>query len=74
MHLVRRYVICCMTYNLLIKAVHVPGKSNVLADLISRSQVAKLHALAPWLDREPRPVPPIFYRQAERHLSQPTFN
>ena len=74
MHLVRRYVICCMTYNLLIKAVHVPGKSNVLADLLSRSQVAKLHALAPWLDREPTPVPPIFYEQAERNLSQPTFN
>ena len=74
MHMVRRYVICCMTYNLLIKAVHVPGKSNVLADLLSRSQVAKLHALAPWLDREPTPVPPIFYEQAERNLSQPTFN
>ena len=62
MHLVRRFVLCCMKYNLLIKAVHLPGKQNLLTDLISRSQVTKFLAMAPWMDREPTPVPPSLLR------------
>ena len=58
MHLVRRFVLCCMKHNLLIKPVHVPGKQNTLADLVSRSKVSKYHTMATWLDKEPTPVPP----------------
>ncbi len=36
MHLVRRLVLACMKFNILIKSVHVPGKLNVLPDLLSR--------------------------------------
>ena len=57
MHLVRRFVISCMKYNLLIKAVHVPGKFNQLPDALSRFQIAKSHSLAPWMDEKPTPVP-----------------
>ena len=57
MHLVRRFVLCCMKHNLLVKMVHVPGKQNTLADLVSRSKVSKFHAMAPWMDKEPTPVP-----------------
>ena len=56
-HLVRRFVISCMKYNLLIKAVHVPGKFNQLPDALSRFQIAKFHSLAPWMDEKPTPVP-----------------
>ena len=57
MHLVRRFVMSCMKYNLLIKAVHVPGKFNQLPDALSRFQIAKFHSLAPWMDEKPTPVP-----------------
>ena len=57
MHLVRRFVISCMKYNLLIKAVHVPGRLNQLPDTLSRFQIAKFRSLAPWMDKQPTPVP-----------------
>ena len=57
MFLVRRYVLCCMRNNLLIKAVHVPGKLNILPDLLSRLQVSRFHTLAPWMDTHPTTVP-----------------
>ena len=57
MFLVRRYVLCCMRNNLLIKAVHVPGKLNILPDLLSRLQVSRFHTLAPWMDTQPTTVP-----------------
>lgn len=56
MYLVRRHVLCCMKYNLLIKAVHVPGRLNVLPDLLSRLQVSKFHTAAPWMDSQPTQV------------------
>lgn len=57
MHLVRRFVISCMKYNLLIQAVHVPGRLNQLPDTLSRFQIAKFRSLAPWMDKQPTPVP-----------------
>ena len=62
MHLVRRYVLCCMKHNLMIKVVHVRGKENTLADFISRSQITKFHAMAPWMDSEPVAVPQYMLR------------
>ena len=57
MHLVRRFVLSCMKYNLLIHAVHIPGKFNVLPDALSRLQIDKFRSLAPWMDKEPALIP-----------------
>ena len=46
----------------MIKVVHVPGKENTLADLLSRSQITKFHAIAPWMDSGPVPVPQYMLR------------
>lgn len=57
MHLVRRLVIQCMSHNILVKAEHIPGTINVLADLLSRFQVDKFLCLAPNMDRSPTVIP-----------------
>ena len=57
MVLVRRFVICCMSFNILTKAFHIPGKKNVLPDLLSRFQVEEFHRLAPAMDTVPTPIP-----------------
>ena len=44
---VRRLVLACLKYNILFRARHVPGVKNVLADSLSRLQVAKFKQLAP---------------------------
>ncbi|XP_062618317.1 uncharacterized protein LOC134279921 [Saccostrea cucullata] len=36
MHLVRRLVLACLRFNILFKAEHIPGKLNILPDLLSR--------------------------------------
>lgn len=41
MALVRRLVLLCMRHNILFRAKHVPGQLNVLADRLSRFQVAE---------------------------------
>lgn len=57
MKLVRRLVLSCMQYNILIQAKHIPGKENILSDLLSRLQVQKFHLLAPNMDPQPTNVP-----------------
>ena len=57
MSLVRRLVLACMTFNILIKAVHIPGKTNVLPDLLSRLQIDRFRQLAPHMDQLPTVVP-----------------
>ena len=59
MLLVRRLVLQALRCNVLIQAVHVSGKSNVLADKLSRLQVAQFKTLFPGADPEPPPVPPL---------------
>ena len=39
MKLVRHLVLKCMQFNIHFKAKHIPGKHNVLADLLSRSRL-----------------------------------
>ena len=41
MSLMRRFIIETMKYNILFKCKHVPGKSNIVADHLSRFQVAQ---------------------------------
>lgn len=57
MSLVRRFVLCCMKHNILIKAIHIPGKENILPDLLSRFQVQEFRISAPHMDPEPTLIP-----------------
>jgi hypothetical protein len=42
MVLIRRLVLCRMRHNILVRTDHVPGRHNVLPDLISRTQIDKV--------------------------------
>ena len=53
MKLVRRLVIACLSYNILFKSKHVPGKHNSLPDALSRFKFQEAHAMAPWLEKIP---------------------
>ena len=57
MSLLRPMVITAMLHNIQFYAYHIPGKLNVIPDLLSRFQIQKALSLAPWLDRSPLQVP-----------------
>ena len=57
MFLVRRLVLICLQHNILFESRHLPGKNNVIADLLSRLQVQKARQIAPWLNQQPALVP-----------------
>jgi hypothetical protein len=40
-----------------VTAKHIPGKSNTIADLISRNQHKRAREIAPWLNPHPNPIP-----------------
>ncbi len=44
---VRRLVLACLNFNILFRARHVPGVTNVFAASLSRLQVSKFKQLAP---------------------------
>ena len=57
MIILRKLVLTCISNNILIRAVHIPGISNIIPDLISRQQVQKAKSLAPYLQKEPEVIP-----------------
>lgn len=57
MRLVRRLVIAALTHNILFKAKHIAGKSNCIADHLSRFKFQEARAIAPWLGVRPTTVP-----------------
>lgn len=57
MQMVRYMVLQCLKHNIVFGAKHIPGKSNVLADSLSRLQVAEFHRLAPNALKHPTEVP-----------------
>ncbi|CAG2246210.1 unnamed protein product [Mytilus edulis] len=57
MILVRRLVLETLHHNILIKADHVPGKVNTIADAISRCQWSRFRNLAPNASLTPTPIP-----------------
>lgn len=57
MALVRRLILATMKFNILIRAEHVPGKYNILPDLLSRLQITRFRSLAPHMDIQPTTVP-----------------
>ena len=46
-----------MRFNILFKAKHIPGKHNVVADKLSRLQVAAAKKWAPFLMNNPTILP-----------------
>ena len=54
MNIVRKLVLTCLQFNILIHAKHIPSKLNTIADCLSRSQWGKFRAVAP--DADPWPV------------------
>lgn len=58
MKMIRKCVVKCMLCNIHIKAEHVPGCENVLADNLSRQQVETFRRHAPWAAQAPVTLPP----------------
>ena len=57
MSLLRFFVIHCMRHNILVKAQHIPGKTNVVPDLISRQQIGQARLHQPSLELLPHNIP-----------------
>jgi hypothetical protein len=57
MILVRRFVVASLKYNFVFKAAHIPGKTNVVADHLSRFSFQAARQAAPWLETTPTQVP-----------------
>ena len=58
MELVRKLVLLSMEHNFVVRAHHVPGVSNEIADALSRFQMQRFWALAPDADQIPCTIPP----------------
>lgn len=56
--LLRHMIFKCLSLNIWMKAVHVPGKDNVLADALSRLQMDRFFQLFPEADRVGLSCPP----------------
>ena len=57
MQLVRRFVLECLHFNILVRAEHVPGQSNEIPDALSRFQMTRFWQAAPHADLNMTPVP-----------------
>jgi hypothetical protein len=57
MALVRTLVLQTLIHNIVIKAVHIPGKLNSIADSLSRSDFQKFRQLCPGAEDEKTPIP-----------------
>jgi hypothetical protein len=57
MDLMRHLTLLTLQHNMYIRAVHIPGKNNDIADAISRSQFQRFRQLAPNADTNPCQVP-----------------
>lgn len=58
MDLLKFLVLISMKHNFLVRALHVPGGSNEIADTLSCFQVALFWAAAPTLERTPCTILP----------------
>jgi hypothetical protein len=56
MCLLRKLILVCLQNNIFIRSKHIPGKPNIISDLLSRSQVEKAKELDPYLDNQPTTV------------------
>ena len=60
MHLLRQLAVVrsTMTHNIHFASKHIPGKSNCVADALSRFQEDSARRIVPWLNVEADRVPP----------------
>lgn len=56
--LLRAFVLACLKHSIMIKAHHIPGKENVLSDLLSRRQVNQFKELSKNMASTPVHIPP----------------
>ena len=52
-----RLVLCTLSYNIVFRAKHIAGKSNIVADKLSRFHFQKARQVAPWLNLTPAEIP-----------------
>ena len=57
MVLLRAFTLLCLKLNVVVRSSHVSGVSNVLADSLSRLQIARFHRLAAEAEPMPEPIP-----------------
>ena len=62
MDLVRPFVLKCLQLNTVVRAKHIQGIHNTIADSISRFDMQQFRALAPEAEAEPIPIPPQLWR------------
>ena len=58
MDLVRPLVLLSMQHNFVVRARHVPGVSNAIADALSRIQMQRFRVLVPDADQNSCTIPP----------------
>lgn len=68
MVLLRALTLHCLKYNMVVKATHIPGKTNLLTDALSRLQITKFRQLAPTAELEPETIPNHLWGLFERGL------
>jgi hypothetical protein len=52
-------VIGTLSYNIVFRAKHIAGKSNIVADKLSRFHFQKARQVAPWLNLTPAEIPAL---------------
>ena len=57
MVLVRRLVLLCLQFNLVLTVKHIYGSYNIAADLLSRLQVERFRLINPSANATPTPIP-----------------
>jgi len=58
MYLLRKLVLQCLDLNIIFRARHVRGKDNSIADSLSRFQIQRFKALAPFCNPHPTVIAP----------------
>ena len=59
MVLVRKLVLLCLQFNLVLSARHIPGIDNTSADALSRLQMARFRLLNPTAEIQPTVIPDL---------------
>ena len=59
MHMIRLLVLECLKFNIIFKAVHIPGANNDKANELSCFQMQRFFASAPEAEPEMTALPPL---------------